>query len=615
MHDKITLTFHPENRHILANAGETIWEAANHAGACIRGECNGRGVCGKCIVSVEPAENLSAPDEDEQALLSDNGSDPRKRVACQARIKGPLTVHIPEASLPDEPVSGKTGISGTFSPDPAIRRFFVKSPPADTVPGHKNTGMAERIAEEINRCYGQKVFFQSTAAIRQLSMPACKADELTLVHHAEKGITAVYPGKQEKSLGLAFDIGTTTIAAYICDMNTGNVLFACATLNPQYRYGEDVISRVDMANQASFGLDRLQSIVVQAANTLIQTCLSEINASSQDIDDVVIVGNTVMEHIFAGIHPHGLGSWPFMPISRCFTEITAKDVGLDISPGTPVHMFPVISGFVGGDALAAVLAEIDGYPSDIRLIIDIGTNGELMLLTPEGIWATSCATGPAFEGGHLSCGMRATTGAVYKVAVDPSNNRFTCHALGEEHGARPVGVCGSGVIDAIAVMLKSGMILQNGRFDEKKPNVISDDNGIGRKIILVPKEISGTGDDIFLSIRDIRQIQLAKAAMAVGIDALLKKADIKKIDTTVLTGAFGVKFNWQHACDIGMFPPCVMTSSVEPKINLAGIGGIKALLNKNQRTRADSLQKQIHFVELSTDAEFSKAFANATRFP
>lgn len=615
MPNQFILSFLPENRQVTAETGETVWDAACRAGIYIRGECNGKGICGKCRITPDPPDNLLPPDEEEQRLLSDSADHVSCRLACRAGIKGPVTIRVPDIPTQDEPVTGKTDIFGDFSLSPSVERLFAAVPDAAAVTQEKLITVTEMMMEDIKHRHGREIFFHSLEVLRSLSIPEWPAGEITLVLHDEKGITSVYPGRKERSLGLALDIGTTTVAAYVCDMRTGHILFADALLNPQRRYGEDIISRIETADRESPGLNGLHAILIHAVNALINQCLSRIGASADDVDEVTVVGNTVMEHLFAGLHPHRLGVWPYQPVSRRFMNITAKEAGLALSSGVNTFIFPVVSGFVGGDTLAAVLAEADGYPGDIRLIIDIGTNGEIVLMTPEGIWATSCATGPAFEGGHLSRGMRAAPGAIDKVSPGPSGRGFLYHTLGEEYGMRPMGICGSGIIDAVALMLKNGIILPNGRLNEKDPSVIRDPDGIGCRIILAPKEDGPAGEDIYLSILDVRQIQLAKAAMAVGIEMLMKRAGVSRVDATVLTGAFGVKFDWAHACDIGMFPACLTESKVEPKVNLAGIGAVKALLDRRHRREADHLQKAIRLVELSTDPQFSNAFAKATRFP
>ena len=615
------ITFLPSNQKVRVEKGTTIKDAAQSACINIQGECGGHGRCGKCQVVVIPPKNsspqkkpslLTQLEKEFLPIIKDIDS---HTLACQTQINGPLTVFVLSELNENEVIQGKTKIEGLFPIDPLVQRFFINQLSMGSAINDLKKDVISSIQEKIHQIIGQKICFNEPAAIQKLSLPEYHSGNITLVHHEFCGVTAVLFGKKEKSLGLAVDIGTTTIAAYLCDMKNGKVLTAEGMLNPQCRYGEDVISRISMSSQSKDGLPLLQKIVVKAVNQLIRSCLETAKASCEDIDEVTVVGNTTMEQIFAGIHPHSLGISPYLPIIQNIPDHKARNLGLDLSSGTNVYFFPVESGFLGGDILAAILAEGAHHRDETCLIIDIGTNGELALVTSNKILTTSCATGPAFEGGQLSCGMRATQGAVYQVRKESNKKKFFCRILGEEDGVKAAGICGSGVIDTIAVMCKTGLILSNGRLNEKKSEVICDDNGVGRKVIIVPPEKSQTDEGIFITLHDIRQVQLAKAAMAVGIEFLLQKAGVTQVDKTVLTGAFGARFNWQNAIDIGMFPVEFSKSRVVTTQNLAGVGAIMALLDKKKRTEIKHIQGKIHNIELAGQVDFSEKFALATLFP
>jgi len=411
------------------------------------------------------------------------------------------------------------------------------------------------------------------------------------------------------------DLGTTTLAAYLCDLKTGEILSSEASVNPQRRFGEDVISRIAMANEREDGLKKLNRLVVDGVNFLIKRCVERVGASREDIDEVVLVGNTTMESIFVKFHPRGLGVSPYLPVKRSSINLRAAEVGLELNPGTNVYLFPVISGFIGGDTVGAILADKPFLREEISLIVDIGTNGELVLGNKEGLWTTSCATGPAFEGAQVSCGMRAVSGAIHKVEVDSVTGRPVWSVLGNESHILPLGVCGSGLIDAMAAMRKIGVLQPNGRLKEGEEGVICDEKGIGREYVLVPAAESGTSMDIRILLRDVRQFQLAKAALYVGIKLLMKYAKIKRIDRTVLTGAFGNKFNWKHAVDIGMLPSEVLAGEILSLNNLAGVGAVMALLHKKQRECAAWFSSKTRFIELAMDPEFNVRFPQATVFP
>jgi uncharacterized 2Fe-2S/4Fe-4S cluster protein (DUF4445 family) len=288
---------------------------------------------------------------------------------------------------------------------------------------------------------------------------------------------------------------------------------------------------------------------------------------------------------------------------------------LTLNPATPVNLFPVISGFLGGDALGVILTRKPHEREETCLIVDIGTNGEIILANGSSLWATSCAMGPVFEGAQISCGMRAVSGAIDKVDIEPATGQVHYRALGNDSADLPIGVCGSGIIDAVAAMRRAGLLLANGRFKEGMPGVICDDRGIGRKFLLVPAEKSATGAEITITLQDIRQIQLAKAALAVGIDLLIRKAGVTNIDRTILTGAFGARFDWRSAVTIGMLPPGLQTGEVNSMDNLAGVGVVMALLDKNRRAEATELSKQVRFMELAREPDFETKFSQALIFP
>jgi uncharacterized 2Fe-2S/4Fe-4S cluster protein (DUF4445 family) len=334
-----------------------------------------------------------------------------------------------------------------------------------------------------------------------------------------------------------------------------------------------------------------------------------------DVDEVTMVGNTTMEQILLRIHPHGLGRSPYLPVSCRPWNLRASEIGLNLNPGTNVSVFPVISGFVGGDTLGVILSERPFEKEETSLIIDIGTNGEIVLGNRNGLWATSCATGPALEGAHITCGMRATTGAIHQVMIDPETYKVKYKTLGDGETGSPLGICGSGIIDAVAGMLRSGLLLSNGRIKEGLPGVVSDEKNIGRKFVLVSAKDSASGEEIVVTLSDIRQIQLAKAALFLGIKLLMRHAGLDHFDRLVLTGAFGARFNWKNAMDIGMLPEISDHMEVTVVSNAAGLGAVKALFDGKLRKEAWKVAETVKFMELAEDPDFSEEFPDATMFP
>jgi len=609
------IMFEPMGISTEVSSNISIWEAAEDMNIPVRSDCGGKGLCGKCRVIAEPKNSLSQMSEQELDILSPGEIKKSYRLACQARIQGDVTITVPEKMIDSREAKGKTGLSGFYPLDPLIERIVI---PKNDLPKSMQgvsmdlVGWAEKKAKAVT---DRNICIKDLDALIQLSLPSVSEGDMTIVNHSQRGVTAILAGRRMRSLGFAVDIGTTTLAGYLCDMRTGEVLKSAASVNPQRRYGEDVMSRISMTDSREGGLEKLQSLVIDGINYLITRCVEHVGATRDEIDEVTLVGNTTMQMIFAGFHPYGLGVLPYMPVLRSSIDLKAREVGLEVNPGTNLYLFPVVSGFVGGDTIAAIVAEKPYLRDEISLVVDIGTNGELVLGNREKLWATSCATGPAFEGAQITCGMRAVSGAIYKVEVDPLTGRPSWSVFGDGDHIPPIGICGSGLIDAMAVMRKTGVLLPNGRLNEGTPGVISDAKGIGREYVLVPAEKSGTGKNISIMLHDVRQFQLAKSALSVGIQLLMLKANVKRVDRLILTGAFGSRFNWRNAVETGMFPREAAEGDVLSLDNLAGVGAITALLDKKQREEADRLSRNTRFIELAMDPEFTVRFPQATGFP
>ncbi|EMS78943.1 ASKHA domain-containing protein [Desulfotignum phosphitoxidans] len=597
-----TLIFDPFGRRVSIPAGTTLFQAALSKGILLRSDCGEKGTCGKCRVIVDHPDYLSPRTEQEQKLLKKRGPD--HRLACQARVlKGPLRVTVPENLVLGDEVFGKTGIQGKFSIDPSVRRFPLTADQIKAIDDMTVLSREEKIRRAVEARYSETIDFKNLLPLTQLADPYVYTHDLTVVVQENNHVTAIQPGLLPTGIGIAFDIGTTTIAAYMCDLAAGTILSAKAMVNPQRRYGEDVISRISAVNDNPDALTAQQRLAAGAMNHLMDVCLEETGQSRDTIDRITVVGNTTMQHLFAGLNPHTLGTTPYLPVFQDALVPTCKDLGLHASDNVPVFIFPVISGFLGGDILAACLGDLSHTRKETSLIIDIGTNGELMLCTGNQIWATSCATGPALEGAQISSGMRAATGAVSRVWVD--NGAIIHETINQ---APAIGICGTGVIDILAAMRKTGTIREDGKFDPDKPGVTIDDKGTGRAFTL-------PGTDVRFVLKDVRQVQLAKAALSVGIQLMLEKAEVTRVDRTILTGAFGAKFDWENARDIGMLPPIICENEMIAAENLAGTGAVMALLNKTYETEIRSMARQVTFIDLASEPGFVERFSAATRFP
>lgn len=607
---KLEVGFGSHGPRVGVTPGATLMEACDAAGVELASDCGGHGTCGKCLVRAHPSEGLEPLTEAEEKLLSQDQKDLGLRLACQAEIIGNLDLVEPAGGpVGVSHVKEKTAVEGEFTVKPHVVRETLEEVPR---PRGEDEGRAD-LTQWLSERLGRELPALDPQVVRDLARPWCYGQEVTLVEDLAQGLTALLPGRRERSLGLAVDLGTTTVAAYLCDLVEGRILGAAGATNPQRRHGEDVISRIAHADREPKGLDQLAGAVRGTIDDLAKDLLAKAGAGQEDIDRVCLVGNTTMQQIFAGVHPHALGRAPYLPLTREPLEFRASELGLDLNPGTRVQLFPVISAYLGGDALAAVLAEGRSGTGSI-LIVDIGTNGELVLLGPKGAWATSCATGPALEGAHISAGVRAVDGAIHKVEDSPTGGPPVCRLIGGPD-EKPLGLCGSGLIDAVAVLRRAGAILESGRFDDSREDVEKDDQGVGRSFTLFPAEVTKTGAAIRLSLQDIRQVQLAKAALYTGIEMLLQSSGVEQVDLTVLTGAFGAKFDWRNAAAIGLFPQEAVSGRVRPVVNAAGKGAVMALLDRDEAGRARDLAGSIRVLELSQDARFTMRFTEALAFP
>jgi uncharacterized 2Fe-2S/4Fe-4S cluster protein (DUF4445 family) len=541
-----TVIFQPMGISCRVAEGQSIMDAAAAQDIRLRSDCGGKGLCGKCAVEITPPEHLSPLIQNELELLSQECIAGGGRLACSARVAGPLSVSVSESVLDSQEAIGKS------------------------LNGRIGTG---------ERPYG--------------------------------GTYAAEPGP----LGVAIDIGTTTLALYLCDLRSGEILHSAAEANPQRRFGEDVISRIAYCNNHHDGLEALQRVLINAINKLIGACIGIAGVRRDKIAEVTAVGNTTMQHLFAGLHPGRLGVSPYMPESCNARDVRATELGLDLSELCQVHLFPVISGFVGGDTAGVMLSDKPYLRDEMSLIIDIGTNGEIVLGNKDSIWVTSCATGPALEGAHIEHGMRASTGAIETVHIDPDSYRVDYTVIGSKRGVNPRGLCGSGIIDAVAEMVKTGLILANGRLREGLPGIRVDEQGIGREFAIAGNDHSPGQKRIVLTLADVRQVQLAKAALSSGIRLLMRKAGIDAIDRLVLTGAFGARFNWRNAVAIGMLPELVCQADVSTVENAAGRGAVLALLDEREKLEIQEVVRKAHLLELADDPDFAMEFIRHTAFP
>jgi len=612
---KSLLILQPEGKRLKATVGKTILEIAQEAGVDIQSVCAGKGICGKCRVIVRTGpEFLSQASKVERIVFSDDEVGKGYRLACRAIIgkSGTITVEVPSESRAGLQRLLVSGVETRIEFEPAVRKYVVevgrptlKEPRSDVdrlldaLSGQGETRI-EKICLDALRC---------TPHVVRGGEP-----KVTITIWKNKEIISVEAGdKQTKLYGFAVDVGTTKLAGYLVDLDLGTIVAAMSSSNPQIPYGEDVISRMSFIMKDAKGLSQLQTLVIKEINRLILEACKRAHVTPNQVHEVTVVGNTAMHHIFFGIYPGYVALAPYPTVLRDSIDVKARDLGIDINPCGNIHGLPLIAGFVGADAVADILATQMYTSEDIAMMIDIGTNTEIVVGDKNKLTACSCASGPAFEGAHIKNGMRAATGAIERVYIDPDTFKIGYETV---DNAKPSGVCGSGVVDAVAEMLRRRVIDSSGKIKTELglPNVRVK-NRIP-ELVLAEASETASGHEIVITQEDVRQIQLAKAAIYSGISILMRQLHIKggDISKIFIAGAFGTYVDPQSARVIGMYPD-IPLSRVQFVGNAAGSGARMALMSIDMRRKAEEISGKVHYIELGADSNFQNEFLNATYLP
>ncbi len=613
--------------------GTPLRDAARELGLEIESLCGGRAACGKCRVRIldateasghglhSHAGHLSTLSDAERRAREAGRLGEQERFSCQACVEGELAVYVPEASRVGRPIVRKHAGERDCVLAPAIHKYFLEYEPAKI---GEPRGAWDRLREELGIRFGLDAALPvDPLALRSLS-DALRAGRGRLTVTVWQGREAIRfePGFSERALGLAVDLGTTTLGALLCDLGSGEVLAQASTHNPQIRWGEDIMHRIASAQQPG-QLGAMQRAVADALGELARDTTLAIGANPQDVLELVVVANTVMHHILLGLDVQALGVAPFAPTLSHSLDIKARDLGIAVLPSANVHLLPIEAGFVGADNVAAVLAAAPHDSEALTLLIDIGTNGELVLGNRHRLLSASCPTGPALEGANIKFGMRAANGAIEKVRIDPATRKVRFRTIGvprwsdrmpaTEIGAR--GLCGSAVLEAVAELLRAGLIDSTGRLHSGQPcRRLRQGAGGMWEFVLAWAEQTAIGEDITLTQGDVRAIQLAKAALYAGSQMLLERFGAARPDRVVLAGAFGSVIDLERALAIGLFPDCGL-ENVSAIGNAAGDGARMALLNVATRQEAQLLARRIEYLELSTTPGFNNAFIAATQLP
>lgn len=584
--------FLPSNIEVEVSSGVTIMDALIEAGLSIDAPCGGRGVCRKCRVDIL------------------EGTERRSVLACMTKIESDLVVDISKQDEGHRILMG--GISRSVNLMPAVRAFVVEIPKPTTKDlrscwDRTKDAVAEKAgvpAESIKPDPAIVSGIYDTLTANNFKIEALLFDNEIVSVRAEGS----------PLLGLAFDIGTTTIAAYLVDLRTGEDLAQTSMLNPQVKYGADVIMR--MKYSIENGLEGPTTAVREALAELTEKALAIANASPENVFVVTVVGNTCMHHLFSGISPASLAYAPYTPAISEPMCLDAADYGFKIAPKAKLILLPNIAGFVGADTVGASLAAEMDNKDELTLLIDIGTNGEMVLGTKDKLVACSTAAGPAFEGALISCGMRGADGAIDHIKL--VEGKLDYSVIG---GGTPQGICGSGLIDLLSELIRVGIVESGGRIVEAdeldgtdcecyKDNIVSVD---GQRAFLIYK---GHKNEVYFTQKDVREVQLAKGAMAAGIEMMsdflgVNSEDIKSV---MIAGAFGSYMSPKSACGIGLIPP-VLESKVVAIGNAAGQGAKLALISRKEFERAVKMAKEINYLELAADPKFQDVFVDMLEFP
>jgi uncharacterized 2Fe-2S/4Fe-4S cluster protein (DUF4445 family) len=619
---RLTAIFEPSGRRGPASLGQTVLDAARALGVDIESTCGGKGTCRKCRVRIESGpDSTSAPTDVELHTFSQEDLDAGLRLACQTRIAADVKIFVPEESRRTAQVVRKEAGTRTVPLDPAIKVYSVQLQPPTL---HDAKADAERLLTALETEFGLAGLSIDFHVLERLPAILRRADwNVAVCVWKSQSIVDVRAATPPRHvLGLALDVGTTTLAAYLVDLETGETIATESAMNPQVAFGDDLIARLYHVAQDPTGLATLQKAVISEVYLLASRATERVGARPEDILDVVMGGNTAMHHLFLGLDTRNLGIAPFVPALHDPLDIKASDIGLTFHAGCRLFALPIEAGFVGADNVAVIIAEEPYKKDEVQLIIDIGTNGELVLGNRERLLSTSCATGPAFEGSHIEFGMRAAPGAIERVRIDPETFAVRFKVIGLEEWSdecpsgklQTRGICGSGIIEAAAEMLRAGIILPTGNLNPEieHPRMICED-GRPRKFVLAWPQETALGRSITVSLKDVRAIQLAKAALRAGADILAREYGVTKPDKVILAGAFGTYIDKDAALAIGMLPECE-PDSVTSVGNAAGDGARFALLNLGKRREAAWAADNVRYVELATDPDFQREYVQAISF-
>jgi len=662
--DKVHVIFQPSGRRGEVPKGINLIEASRLLGVDIEALCGEKKVCGKCVVRIEEGHfekynihsamaNVSEWQDDEEGkFINPERKAMGFRLACVTQLKGDVLVFVPEESRAGKQVVSKAARDIHIDYNPAVKTYFVE---CDKPTFEDPLGDFERICDGLEREYGIRDLTIDIFALRQLPDALREGDwTVTVSVWMDKEVIRVLPGKKENHYGLAIDVGTTTVAGYFCNLATMEVIDTVSLMNPQCKYGEDVMARITFHMTSDNGLKRMSDDIIEGLNWLIDQAIKNtyppkkkvkqpkdyegpdefeevpeegktyLRLTRDDIEDLTLGGNTAMHHILLQLNPEYVGLAPFPPVIHHSLDIKTRDLGIKINKSAYIFVLPNEAGFVGADNVGVLIAEAPYKSHENQLIIDIGTNGELVLGNMHKLISSSCATGPALEGAQLSYGMRAAPGAIERIHIDPDTHEVDYKVIGrdawrkfsEPKEMKAKGICGSGILDVLAELYASGVIIKSGVFaKEQKSNRFRKNADTGQpEFVLAWAEETSIHKDVVITQKDIRQIQLAKGALYAGCKLMMRRMGLETVDKVKIAGAFGTHVDRTKALIMGLFPDCEI-EKIMGVGNAAGDGCRAALLNRQKRVEANWCSRNVEYIELTVEKDFQQQFMESMQLP
>ena len=635
--DDPLVLFMPSGKRGRFPKGTPVLDAARALGVYVESVCGGRATCGRCQVVVQEGQfakhkitstldNISPVGPKEARYAEKRELKPGRRLSCSATIEGDLVIDVPQDTVINAQVVRKSPIERTIERNPAVQLCYVEVDEPDM---HKPLGDLDRLKAVLEKDWGWEDLLVSQHLLPKVQGILRKGNwAVTAAIHRDlessrPTIIDLWPGLHNEAYGIACDIGSTTIAMHLVSLLSGRIAASSGLSNPQIRFGEDLMSRVSYVMMNPDGREAMTRAVREAVNELTAKVCAEGNVERTDILDAVFVGNPIMHHLFLGIDPTELGQAPFALAVSGAVHTWASEIGLDINKGARVYVLPCIAGHVGADAAGATLSEAPHHQERMMLLVDVGTNAEIVLGNRERVVAASSPTGPAFEGAEISSGQRAAPGAIERVRIDPETLEPRFRVIGsdkwsdedgfaaEAEKVSITGICGSAIIEVVAEMFLTGIISEDGVVDgalaAKSPRIVQN----GRTFSYLLHEGQHM---ITVTQNDVRAIQLAKAALYAGIKLLMEKQGVDHVDTIRFAGAFGTFIDPKYAMVLGLIPDCAL-SEVKAVGNAAGTGALMALLNRDHRREIEQTVRRIEKIETALEPHFQQLFVNAMALP